>query len=166
METKPQREHQWLQKLVGEWESEADCNMGPDKPPGKMKGTESVRSIGGLWIHAEGKSEMPGGGSGTMFLTIGYDPAKKRYVGTWFGSMMSTLWVYDGLLDASGNVLTLSTEGPVMGCETTGSEAGKTARYRDVIEFRTDDHRTLTSSMQGEDGTWIQFMQAHYRRLK
>ncbi len=54
--------------------------MGPGKPPEKAKGTESVRSLGGLWILAEGRGEMPGGGAMTTMMTLGYDPQKKR---TW-----------------------------------------------------------------------------------
>ena len=62
MKIEPQKEHQWLQKLVGEWTFESDCGMGPGKPNEKFKGTESVRSLDGLWILAEGQGEMPGGG--------------------------------------------------------------------------------------------------------
>ncbi|MGH8526826.1 MAG: DUF1579 family protein, partial [Gammaproteobacteria bacterium] len=43
MKVEPQKEHQWLQKLVGEWTFESDCGMGPGKPNEKFKGTESVR---------------------------------------------------------------------------------------------------------------------------
>ncbi|MGH8728980.1 MAG: DUF1579 domain-containing protein, partial [Burkholderiales bacterium] len=114
MKTEPQKEHEWLQKLVGEWTYESDCSMGPGKPNEKFKGTESVRSLGGLWILAEGRGEMPGGGAATMLITLGYDPQRKRYVGTWIGSMMTYLWVYDGGLDAAGKVLTLNAEGPDM----------------------------------------------------
>ena len=35
-----------------------------------------------------------------MIMTLGYDPQKKRFVGTLIGSMMTHLWVYDGALDA------------------------------------------------------------------
>jgi hypothetical protein len=38
------------------------------------------------------------------------------------------------------------------------------AKYRDTIEFRGDDHRVLSSTMQGEDGGWQQVMEVHYRR--
>jgi Protein of unknown function (DUF1579) len=31
---------------------------------------------------------------------------KKRFVGTWIGSMMTYMWVYDGELDRSERVLT------------------------------------------------------------
>jgi hypothetical protein len=148
----PQKEHQWLQILVGEWTLE------DDKAPGQW--TESVRSLHGLWILAEGQGEMPGGGAATTVMTLGYDPQKKRYVGTWIGSMMTHLWIYDGELDATGKILTLNSEGPDMSGE------GKMVKYRDVIELKSDDHRVLTSHMLGEDGQWNQFMTAHYRRKK
>jgi hypothetical protein len=46
MEAKPQKEHEWLHKLVGEWSFEGECGMGPDQPPMKSTGTETVRSAG------------------------------------------------------------------------------------------------------------------------
>lgn len=33
LKTEPQKEHQWLQKLVGEWTYEADAMMGRASPP-------------------------------------------------------------------------------------------------------------------------------------
>ena len=160
MNTEPQKEHQWLHKLVGEWTYETEATMEPGKPPVKCGGTESVRSLGGLWILAEGRGEMPGGGPATMIMTLGYDPGWRRYVGTWVGSMMTHLWMYDGALDAAERVLTLDSEGPSM----VGD--GTMAKYRDVIEIKSDDHRLLTSHLLGDDGTWSRFMTASYRRKK
>jgi hypothetical protein len=160
MKAEAQKEHQWLQKLVGEWTYESEMSMGPDQPLTKYTGTETVRSLGGIWVLAEGQGEMPGGGTSTTLVTLGYDPQKKRYVGTWIGTMMTSLWVYDGELDASERVLTLSSEGPSMHGD------GKTAQYKDVIEFKSDDHRTLTPHMVAEDGTWQPLMTVSYRRKK
>jgi len=158
METESQKEHKWLQKLVGEWTFEGEAMMEPGQLPVKFKGTESVRALGGLWILAEGRGEMPGCGASTTLLTLGYDPKRERFVGTFVASMMAHLWVYDGKLDESGKVLTLDTEGPDMAVE------GKMRRMQDVIEIKSDDHRVLTSRMLGDDGKWLQFMEAHYRR--
>jgi Protein of unknown function (DUF1579) len=158
MQTEPQKEHQWLQKLVGEWTCETEVNMGSDRPPEKATGTESVRSLGGFWVLAEGQGEMPGCGAATTMMTIGYDPEKQRYIGTWVGSMMTYLWLYDGEVDASKNVLTLNSDGPSMAGE------GKMAKYRDMIEFKSDDHRVMTSHVLGDDGQWHQFMTVNYRR--
>ncbi|MBE9178575.1 DUF1579 domain-containing protein [Oculatella sp. LEGE 06141] len=158
MKIEPQHEHQWLQKLVGEWTYEIEAVMGSDQPTETATGTESVRSLGGLWILAEGQGNMPGGDTATTMMTIGYNPQKRQYVGTWVGSMMTYLWLYNGELDASETVLTLNSEGPAMSAED------KMAQYKDVIEFKNDDHRVLTSHVLGDDGKWHQFMTAHYRR--
>ncbi len=160
MTVEPQKEHQWLQKLVGEWTCEAEAEMGPGKPPEKSSMIEKVRSLGGLWILAEAEGEMPGCGHATMMMTLGYDPQRKRYVGTWIGSMSTHMWVYDGALDGGETGLALDAEGPSMAGD------GKMAQYRDVIEFRSNDHRVLTSHMLGDDGKWQQFMTANYRRTR
>jgi len=158
MDAKPQKQHQWLDQLVGEWTSEAECSMEPGKPPETFRGTESVRSLGGLWVVAEGQGEMPGGGPATTLMSLGYDPRTQRFTGTFIGSMMTHLWIYDGALDAAERVLTLEAEGPSMADQT------KMATYRDVIELESRDHRTLTSHARGDDGEWYAFMTAHYRR--
>ena len=93
-------------------------------------------------------------------MTLGYDPQAKRFVGTFIASVMTHLWPYDGQLDPSGKTLTLNSEGPSFAGD------GTMAKYQDIIEFVTDDHRILSASVQGVDGDWQQFMTAHYRRKK
>ena len=130
----PQREHQRLHRLVGEWTYETEAPGAPGQPAAKMTGTESIRSVGGVWILAEGNGEMPGAGPVTSLMTLGYDPEKKRFVGTWIGLMMTHLWVYNGELDGPAQrVLTLDTEGPSMAGD------GRMQRYQDVIELTSDD---------------------------
>jgi len=159
MSATPQEEHRWLQKLVGDWTYESEVTMEPGEVL-RSTGTESVRSIGGLWFLAEGQGEIPGGASGTTLMTLGFDPQKGRYVGSWIGSMMACLWAYEGELDPDTCVLTLNAEGPSM----TGD--GTTAQYQDLIEFKSDDYRTLSSRMRDADGKWHPFMTAHYRRKR
>jgi len=158
MNTEPQQEHRWLEKLVGEWTFEGECVMGPDQPPMKNQGCENVRSLGGLWTIGEGEGSMPDGGTMTSIMTLGYDPKAGHYVGSFIASCMTHLWIYNkGSLDASGKVLALDADGPCFSGEGT-------AKYRDSIEFLSDDHRILRSEVLGEDGQWHQFMTAHYRR--
>ena len=160
MEAERQQEHRWLERLVGEWTSEMESVMGPGDPPQTITGTESVRSLGGVWVLCEGSSEMPGGGTMTTIMTLGYDPAKQRVLGTFIGSMSTHMWVYEAELDPSGDVLTLNTEGPAYPDET------RTAKYTDTIEFRGDDHRVLKSRVQDQEGAWQDVMEVHYRRAK
>jgi hypothetical protein len=160
MKADPQKEHEWLQQLVGEWTYEHEATMGPGQPPARFTGRERVRSLGGLWVVCEGEGEMPGGGTATVIMTLGYDPERKRYTGTFIGSMMTHLWVYDGELDAGGKALILSTDGP----NFTGD--GKIVKYNDIVEIKSRDHRTLRSRVLGDDGQWVDIMTANYRRVR
>jgi hypothetical protein len=151
-------QHRWLHKLVGEWTYEHEASMEPGQEPLKVRGVETVRTLGDAWVMCYGEGEWPDGGVGKTVMTLGYDPAKQRFVGSFIGSMMANLWIYDGQLDAAGNVLLLDSEGPSF----TGQGM---AKYQDRIEFLSDDHRTLTAVTAGPDGSWQPpFMTAHYRR--
>lgn len=161
MHAKPEKQHDWLQKFIGQWTYESEASMGPDDPAEKIRGSETVRTIGGLWIVAEGTCEMPGGGgTGTTVLTLGYDPEKQAFVGTWLGSMMTNLWIYRGQLDAAGNVLTLDTEGPNF------TVPGQTAKYQETIAWQSDDVRTFNSDTFTPAGERVPIMRAVYRRVK
>lgn len=158
MDNKLEPEHQWLQQLVGSWEFVAESSMGPDQPPMKSGGRETVRMLGDLWSIGEGEGQMPNGETGYTMMTIGYNPVTKRFVGSWVGSMMSHLWIYDGFLDQDRKVLTLESDCPDFSDET------KLIKYRDIIEIKEANTRTLTSAMLGADGKWTEFMTATYTR--
>jgi hypothetical protein len=157
MHGEPRETHEWLQRLVGDWTFEMEAAGARGEPPMKLGGRESVRLLGGVWALCEG--DMPGDGTGDTLMTLGYDPATQRFKGTFVGSMMTHIWIYDGELDASGNRLTLDTEGP------SWEDGSRMAKYRDSIEIREPDHRVLTSEVLGSDGQWTRFMTAHYRRV-
>lgn len=140
MGTRPVREHEWLQNLVGEWRVETEMTM-PDGAKEIARGTETSRNLGGLWAVSEGIGTMPGGVKMDYRSGLGYDVSFKEYRGFWIGSVSSHLWKYTGELSADGRVMTLNCVGPHM------EKDGETANYRD------------------EDGQWQQFMKAHYYRV-
>jgi hypothetical protein len=152
-------EHQWLQRMVGEWTYEMEAEAEPGQPPFRDTGPESVRALGESWVICEATGATPEGAQATSIMSIGYDPDRGRFQGTFISSMMTYLWIYDGELDATGNVLTIDAEGP----SYTGEGMMK---YRDTIEIDGHDHRVQTSSYLGEDGSWHHFMTTHYRRVK
>lgn len=157
MRAEPQKEHQWIHKLVGEWTFDSECNMGPDQPAMSTKGSEVVRSLGGLWTVAEADAEMSGAPGWKSIMTLGFDPTTGRFVGTFIATMMAYMWQYSGSLDAAGKVLTLDTEGP-------NFTDGKLTKYQDIIEFFGNESRTLSSRILGENGEWKPFMKATYTR--
>jgi hypothetical protein len=122
-------------------------------------GTEQVRAIGGFWILCENHSRMPGGFDNAMVITLGYDPERHSFVGSWIGSMMSHLWIYEGALDAGNRRLTLTAEGP------NAVVPGQRAQYRDEVEITDRDHRVLSSHILTDDGSWQRLMTVRYQRL-
>ncbi len=154
---KPQKEHEFLNKFVGEWDTEMKAEAIPGMPAMECTGTQKARMLGGFWIVSEGKGEMMGQPIESI-MQLGYDAKKKRYVGTWSDSCNDHMWKYEGTVD--GETLTLNTEGPNM------MEPEKMSNYREVIDFKSPDHYTFTSSIEGEDGKWTTFMTADFKKKK
>ncbi len=152
-------EHRWLTKLVGEWAFECVCPAAPGEEADARDGYGVVRMLGELWSVGESTGEMPGGGMMTALLTIGYDPVKGAFVGTWTGSPMTTLFIYEGQLDDERRILTLNTSGPDF------TDASKTAEYRDIIAFVSDDERLFRSEVKTDDG-WQEMMRATHTRVR
>jgi hypothetical protein len=154
----PTKEHEWLKKFAGEWTSEAEMSCDPTQPPMHYTGTESSRMLGNYFLIAQGKGdsvEMPY----ASVLTLGYNPEKQKYIGTWVDSMLGYMWQYEGAVNAAGTTLTLDTEGPC-------GEGGKVTKFKEVTEFKSDDHRIFTSSMLRDDGSWFTIMTINFRRKK
>jgi hypothetical protein len=152
-----QQEHRWLQQLVGNWTFTQSCLAGPDQPPSVSTGSASTRAFGEMWVLTEGEFEMDAGKKERSLITLGYDPAKKAYVGTFIASMMNFFWHYEGQLDASGKILTLAAEGPSM-------KGDGHAKYEDIIEILDKNTYAFRSRIQNKDGSWTQFMDAKYVR--
>ncbi|MCB1219521.1 MAG: DUF1579 domain-containing protein [Planctomycetales bacterium] len=152
-------QHRWLARFVGDWSFTARM-QNPDGSEHVTQGSESVSMLGDIWFVADGQGEMPDGGSAKMRMTVGYDPARGKFVGSWIGTMMLLHWVYEGQLSEDGNSLHLVAEGPDF------SGGNSTRMYRDTIEYVSDDFRRLRSAMQAEDGSWQEFNVAEYHRVK
>jgi hypothetical protein len=155
----PEKEHAWLKQFVGTWETASECSLGPGQEPLKCQGTMSARMLGDLWVVVESESSMMGTKVNAL-QTLGFDPKKKKYIGTWVDSMLNHMWQYEGELDDAGTKLTLEAEGPNF------LEEGKTAKFRDIYEFKSPDQVSITSQMQGADGAWAAFMSGSATRTK
>lgn len=151
-------EHRWLQRLLGEWTYETEAVMAEGQPPVTTVWTETVSPLGDLWIVCAGQGDMPDGCPGSTLMTLGYDPARQSFVGTFIGSMMTWLWLYQGQLSPDSGRLVLDTEGPGF-----SNEEGL-VKYRDELELLGPDRRLLRSSRQDPGGQWNTFMTATYRR--
>ena len=148
----------FLRQLAGEWSVVSEAIPGPGQEPIRAESREVARLLGGQWLVAEGSGTTPAGQAHTSILTLGYDPAEDRFVGTYISSLQTHLWAYTGTLDDSGMTLTLETEGPILG------DPDRTTKYREVIEIIDADRRVMRSMILGPDGAWFAFARAEYRR--
>ena len=151
----PEKEHQFLKRFVGEWDSTTECMGAPGMEPSKGKGVMKSRMLGEFWVISELDATMMGD-KFQAALTLGYDPQKKKYVGTWTDSMTSQLWLYEGVVE--GSTLTLTAEGPNF------LSPGTTTKFQDIYEFKSADEMRVASKILGEDGKWITMMTGQARR--
>lgn len=149
--------HKWLERFVGEWTTEGEVTMAPGQPPVAITGVEKAYMLGDFWAVGESESDF----SGMKFqsrLMFGYDPAKEQYVGSMFDSMSAIRWSYEGTLDESGNLLTLTAQVPAP------EGGGKMMTFHDTVEFKSPDHRVYTSRSQNAEGEWQTAVVIHFRR--
>jgi hypothetical protein len=107
---KPGKEHELLKQFEGEFDVVAKFWMDPAKDPMESKGSKKARiAYGGFWLVSEFTGDMMGQkfeGVGVL----GYSPFKKKYVGTWYDSMMPHLFSSEGEADKDGKVWTMIAE--------------------------------------------------------
>ena len=150
----PGPEHEMLRKDVGTWDATVEMFMAPGAPPSVSKGTEIVTMLGGFWQITEFKSEMMGQpfeGRGAM----GYDPAKKKYVGTWVDTMAPAYYTVEGTYDAATKTLHALMDGP--------DPSGQVTKTKETTEWKDADNRVFT--MYAPDGK-TPVMRISYKRRK
>jgi hypothetical protein len=151
-------EHQWLLQLIGDWEFENECFMGPDQPASKSTGQQSTRALGSLWTIGEMEGPGPDNQPMRSVITLGFDPNRGSFVGSFVASCMTYQWLYIGSLDATHRILTLNAEGPSF------SGDGSMTKYQDIIELVDSNTYLFSSQFQDAEGKWFKFMNGKYIR--
>ena len=148
----PAREHAVLMKTVGEWQGTLTMyGMGPE--PMEMQCTESIRAVGQFWTTSVFKGDfmgMPFEGASTT----GYDPAKKKFVGTWIDSSTPSMTMMEGVWDADKNAMVMEYEGPdamtgeivPMRLEATHEGNSSTTVFYKTVDGKTE--RTMVIAME------------------
>jgi len=153
---RPVKEHEFLKKFEGSWDSKMSMRHAPDQPWMECKGTEQARMYGDFWVVSEWKtesSEMPMQG----LASTGYDPFKKKYVVTWIGSTSPALSAGEGTVDASGKILTTEVK-------STDCQTGQPMSMTMVQEFKDNDTVAWTMRMKGKDGKEFECMKGESKR--
>jgi Protein of unknown function (DUF1579) len=156
---KPTPEHERLAKEAGTWDATVKSyERGPDSEPVVSNGVEVIKVLpGGLWTLSEfdGKfGEMNFHGRGQS----GYDPKKKKYIGTWVDSMSPEVMILEGEYDPKSEVLTMHSKG--------NDPTGKPYEAKMTSKYESDDSRTFTMSMKNDEtgGKFVKMMEISYKR--
>lgn len=147
-----------FKNLVGNWEFESEAVIAPGQPKVKAKGTEKVKAVGAFWVVLESKLSVAGMAMDTV-MTIGAGSPGGTLEGTWISSMSGKMVVYKGTLSKDGNTIELMTEMP------NPAKGGQMTKHKDVVAMQGNDKRTL-KSYAFEDGKWIEYLSATYKRVK
>jgi hypothetical protein len=153
---KPGPEHKVLEMDAGTWDATVETFMAPGAPPMVSKGTETnTMGCGGLCLISDFRSTMGGApfhGHGTST----WDPAKKKYVGSWTDSMSNGILIGESTYDAAAKTATGWMEGPDV--------MGKVTKSRSVVEYRDANTRVMSMFTTGPDGKEALMMKISYTR--
>ncbi len=155
---KPGPEHAVLQMDVGTWDAVVEVTPGPGAPATTSKGVEvNTMGCGGLCLVTDFKGDV----MGTPFHGHGvatWDPAKKKYVGSWTDSMSTGLALGESTYDPAAKKWTGWMEGPDM--------TGKVTKSRSVVEWRDASTRVFTLFSPGPDGKEMEGLRITYTKRK
>lgn len=153
----PAPEHIMLQKEAGKWSGRMKVWMsGPNQPPLEMPMTETVEVLpGGFWTRSVFES-----GPFRGYSQMGFDPVRKKFVGTWVDSSTPFINVMEGTMDKQNNTLVMTHDG-------YDQQTMKPAKFRTTTLYKSDDERKFTMEQQAEDGkTWVKSFVIEYSRSK
>jgi len=158
--TKPTKEHEAMAEDVGTWDADVSVWMSPDGEPMKSKAVETNEMLGKLWLISKFEGDF-GGEKFEGASAVGYDPIKKKYVGTWVDSMSPFKMDLEGEYDDATTTLT------TMGA-TTDHMTGKPCKMKMVTKYASDDKKTFTMYRESEGGgeKWQKMMVIEYTRRK
>jgi hypothetical protein len=151
---KPGPEHEVLKMDVGVWDATVET-MGPGGKSDVSKGVETNTLLGGLWLIQDFRAEF-GGVPFQGHGVTGYDPTKKKYVGSWVDSMSTGLSTVEGTYDPKTKTMTARMEGPGPGGSITKSRA--------TSEWKDPNTRVFTMYMPSGQGEETAMMKITYKR--
>jgi hypothetical protein len=155
---KPGPEHEVFKSEAGVWDAVIESSPAPGAAPMTSKGVEtSTLGCGGLCLITDFKGEMM---PGTAFEGHGvavWDPAKKKYVGSWTDSMSQGLMLSESTFDSAASRFTGEMEGP--------DSSGTVVKMRSTTEIK-GDQRVFTLSGPGPDGKDMPMLKITYTKRK
>lgn len=144
-----------LRRDVGVWDCEVKFYPDPNGQPVVSKAVESNHMVGDVWVVGDFRGEM----AGTTFhgsSQMGYDPKKRKYVGSWIDSASPYPTQMEGTYDASMKILSIVGLGK--------DPNGMPMKMKLVVTYREDDSRSMTMYVGAGADEWLRMMEVDYRK--
>lgn len=141
---------------VGTWNAEIKMWMPGTDEPMMMKGVETNRMLGDLWLVSDFKGDF-GGQAFEGHSLSGYDMKTEKYTGTWVDSMTPFPTKMTGEWDAETKTMTWETEG-------VNPETGEMQEGKMVAKYGEKDSRTIEMWGPGPDGKMMKMMEMTYTK--
>jgi hypothetical protein len=149
---KPSPEHDLLKKGAGTWDASIE-STGPDGKKSVSTGVETRRMMtGGLWMISDFKGTF-GGQPFEGHGVTGFDPGKKKYIGTWVDTMSAGVNTMEETYDAGKKTMSGTMEGPE-------------GKMKMSTEYKDENTEVFTMYMTGPDGKDAPMMTITYKRRK
>lgn len=150
----PSREHEFLERMEGNWKATTKWWMGPDTEPQVSEGTMTGKMIlGGRFLESIYAGQTPWGEFSGRAID-GFDRIRKKYVGIWMDSMGTMMMNFEG--DLEGDKRTML-------CEFTGP-TGQPGKMKGVTTIVSDNEYRYESWAETPDGETFQNMEIIYTR--
>lgn len=147
------KEHKFLQRNLGVRSGTMQMYSEPGAAPLEMPFKETNTAVhGGLWVQSEFEVG-PYQGRGMT----GFDPIRKKFVGTWTNNQTPYLAVMEGTYDETTHEL-------VMTFRDYDMAAGKIVDHKSVGVHAPDKPETFTMFRKNDAGAWVKIFSMTYNR--
>ena len=148
-------EFELLKKDVGEWDAAITVTPGPGAGPQESTGRLTGRLIsGGRWLVTDFKNHTTGFEGHGIY---GYNPASKRFVGTWVDDMRTNIYVGEGQWDATSQTMTYVWSATL--------PSGQAMTWRETSETVSENERVFRVLFPSPDGGEFEMMRVFYHRV-
>jgi hypothetical protein len=151
-------EHQHLEQEVGVWDATVKFWPTPDAPAMESKARETGEMVGGLWLVSKFEGDF-GGIPFTGHGQYGYDPQKKKYVGTWIDSMSPYMQTMEGEYNETENSLVMIGTG-------RDPQTGAEYKSKNVTRYKEDGTRVFEMFGPDSEGEMRKMMEIEFRRAE
>lgn len=154
-EFKPLPQHKVLAKEVGVWKGVMKMYTEPGAPPLEMPVQETNTLMrGGLWLISEFESG-PFQGKGQF----GYDPVRKKFVGTWIDTTAPYMNIMTGEQDKKTGEMVWYSDG-------INAETRKPQRTKSVSKFVGEKREFVMYARDAKTNEWTKMFDITYTKVK